>query len=376
MLAHHDHGLATDLHAAVEAACRRPELVATVFQPIVDVSRATITGYEALTRFDLEPRMAPDRWFAAAERLGMGPRLEAVALRSALAHRHRLPRNCFLTVNLGPHALLAPVVREVLATAGDLRGVVIELTEQAPVEDYGALLTVLDPLRAAGVLLAVDDAGAGFASLKHITRLRPEFIKIDRGHVSGIDTDGTKVAVVQTLGDFASRMDAWVIAEGVETRAELDALAGFAVPLAQGYFLGRPDAAMTDVSAEATTAHRERTERETAGTIGPLLERAVCIPAAGAAAQALLGDPTLQTVVIVDEHGRPVRLAHRRGNRGTSPAMSIGLDADLPSLARRIVVRPEEVRFDPVVACDELGRAVGLLSVDRLMLALAESAAG
>lgn len=374
MLAHPDHRIGPSLREAVEAACSRTGVVRTLFQPIVDVTRATITGYEALTRFDLEPRMSPDRWFAAAESLGLGTRLEAVALRSALRHRERLPANCFLTVNLGPQALLADEVQHVLAAAGDLRGVVIELTEQAPVHDYPALLQALDPLRSAGALLAVDDAGAGFASLKHITRLRPEFIKIDRGHVSGIDADGTKVAVIQALGDFASRLDAWVIAEGVETRAELDALAGYAVPLAQGYFLGRPSPAMRPVSDEAVSAHQQRRARHSAGALGPLLERAVCVAESeppAATAEAFTGDDSVTAIVVVDEYGRPLRLAHRQADREGSPVLSVGLDADLGALAERIVLRPPEVRFDPVVACNELGETVGLLPVERLLLALA-----
>jgi EAL domain-containing protein (putative c-di-GMP-specific phosphodiesterase class I) len=114
---HPDQLTVSDRRSAIEAACRRPDVVSTVFQPIVDVNRATITGYEALTRFELEPRMSPDRWFAAAAALGLGARLEAVALRSALAHRDRLPPNCFLTVNLGPQALLAREVGAVLADA-------------------------------------------------------------------------------------------------------------------------------------------------------------------------------------------------------------------------------------------------------------------
>ena len=126
------------------------------------------------------------------------------------------------------------------ADAGDLRGVVIEITEQTAVACYDALVTALAPARAAGALLAVDDAGAGFASLKHITVLRPDFVKVDRDLIAGIDTDETKAAVVEALGMFTSRLDAWLIAEGVETIAELDRLLSLRVPLVQGYGLGRP----------------------------------------------------------------------------------------------------------------------------------------
>jgi EAL domain-containing protein (putative c-di-GMP-specific phosphodiesterase class I) len=146
----HSRGLAAGLREGVEAAIGRPGVVRTLFQPIVDLSSATVTGYEALTRFELEPRMSPDLWFQAAYELGMGPDLEAVALASALRGRAVLPPNCFLTVNLGPEAVLTPEVQAVLTASGDLRGLVIELTEQAPVDDYPALLEVLAPLREAG----------------------------------------------------------------------------------------------------------------------------------------------------------------------------------------------------------------------------------
>src|SRR3954471_3982469 len=106
--------------------------------------------------------MSPDLWFQAAYELGMGADLEAVALASALRGRAVLPSKCFLTVNLGPEAVLTPEVQAVLTASGDLRGLVIELTEQAPVDDYPALLEALAPLREAGAMLAVDDAGAGF----------------------------------------------------------------------------------------------------------------------------------------------------------------------------------------------------------------------
>jgi predicted signal transduction protein with EAL and GGDEF domain len=117
--------------------------------------------------------------------------------------------------------------------AGDLRGVVVEITEQIAVADYDALIAALAPVRVAGALLAIDDAGAGFASLKHVMLLRPDFVKVDRDLVAGIDRDETKAAVVEAFGLVTSRLDAWLIAEGVETTAELDCLLSLRVPLVQ-----------------------------------------------------------------------------------------------------------------------------------------------
>lgn len=378
MLAHPDRGgIAPELRAAIAAACTLPGTLRTVYQPIVDLQRATVAGYEALTRFELAPRLGPDRWFALAHEAGLGARLEAAALRSALAGRAALPPNCFLTLNVIPDSLLADEVLDLLSGIADLRGIVIELTEQAPVDDYDALSTALAPLREAGAMVAVDDAGAGFASLTHITRLRPELVKIDREHVAGIDADPAKVAAVQALGEFASRLDGWIVAEGVETRAELDVLVDLGVPLAQGWFLGRPSPALAGVHDDVLAAHAERAARRDAGGIGELLERAVCVGAGepdGAVAKAFAAAASLHAVVIVDEHLRPLGLEHRQLGRDRSAAMSVTFDTPLASIVHRLLARPAESRFDPIVACDELGRTVGLLTVERVLRTLATAA--
>ncbi len=368
-----------DLHDAVRRACVEPGSLRTLFQPIVDVAHGTVTGYEALTRIDLEPRMSPDRWFAAADAAGLGPALEARALASALAARPALPANCFLTVNLGPDALLAPAVRAVLAAEPTLRGLVLELTEQAAVEDYPRLQAALGPLRAAGALLAVDDAGAGYASLKHVMTLRPEFVKLDRALITDIDRDETKAAVVDGLGHVASRLDAWIIAEGIETPAELERLAALGVPLAQGYLTGRPAPGMATTSPAAAAIRAEAVEREAFGVLGPLLSRALCVAEAdgrATAAEALFTHPGEDVAVVVDAHRHPVRLEHRARRREdelTTPPLCTGPRTTPAELARRVVARPGGRRFDPIVCCDERGRVVGLLRVERLLTVLADA---
>ena len=246
---------------AIVRACRRPGVLRMDFQPIIDTARGTVVGYESLARFSGPPHTTPDRWFAVARAAGVGAELEARALRAALDARSALPPNCFLSVNVGPDALLTAPVAAVFAGAGDLRGVVVEITEQTAVDNYDALTRAIAPLRAAGALLAVDDAGAGFASLKHITVLRPDFVKVDRDLVAGIDKDETKAAVVEALGMFTSRLDAWLIAEGVETTAELDRLLSLRVPLVQGYGLGPPRPVMGAARSDAVALCRRRTVR-------------------------------------------------------------------------------------------------------------------
>ena len=256
----------------------------------------------------------PDCWFALARAAGVGAELEAHALRIALEARSALPANCFLSVNVGPQALLSAPVAAVFAGAGDLRGVVVEITEQTAVENYDALFDALAPVRAAGALLAVDDAGAGFASLKHITVLRPDFVKVDRDLIAGIDTDETKAAVVEALGMFTSRLDSWLVAEGVETCAELDRLLSLRVPLAQGYGLGRPPPEMGPAHPDAVALCRRRLSVAAYGGLFDLAEHAPRVTASGAALTPSPTDPAVTWVAVVDEHDRPVG-SHRPARR-------------------------------------------------------------
>ena len=356
--------------AAVQA-CRRPGALRMNFQPIIDTARGTVVGYESLARFSGPPHATPDRWFAVAHAAGVGAELEARALRAALAARSALPPNCFLSVNVGPDALLAASVAAVFADAGDLRGVVVEITEQAAVTDYDALVAAIAPVRDAGAQLAVDDAGAGFASLKHITVLRPDFVKVDRELVAGIDTDETKAAVVEALGMFTSRLDAWLVAEGVETTAELDRLLSLRVPLAQGYGLGLPQPVMGGACPEAVALCRRRMSIATNGGLFELAEHAPRVTAVEAAATEFARDPAVSWVVVVDEHDRPVRLVDWCGR--PHPPLSVLPAERLADVARRVASRSAGERQAPVVLCDEHARFVGLVTVERVLGRLADA---
>src|SRR5207302_1055710 len=122
----------------------------------------------------------------------------------------------------------------------EAKELVIEITEHAPVEDYDGLNEALRSFRERGGRLAVDDAGAGFSSLRHILRLVPDFIKLDGALTRGIDTDRTRRALGAALISFASEIGVPIIAEGIETQAEVDALRALEVTCGQGFFLGEP----------------------------------------------------------------------------------------------------------------------------------------
>lgn len=223
---------------------------------------ATIVGYEALARFAGQPGLTPDRWFAAADALGCGAELEALVVVHRLALRSELPPDCFLTVNVSPHLLTEPALADPLL-AGDLTPLVLELTEHQQISDLRGLLHLRDRLTDRGALLALDDAGSGYSGLQQMTRLRPHLIKLDRALVEDADADETKLALAELLGEFAGRMDAWLLAEGVETWAELEAFLRLKVPLAQGFLLGRPAppwAPLDPVPAQRLRAMAARTQ--------------------------------------------------------------------------------------------------------------------
>src|SRR4051794_22711236 len=157
----------------------RGEGVSTHFQPIVDLAGGHVVGFEALTRFNGYPVSDPHQWFEAARLQGRGARLEALALRRALDQRSALPANTFLAVNVAPDVLDRPEVRQVWNSERDLDGVVVELTEHARIDSYVSLEPALNRLRASGALIAIDDAGAGYAGLQHLIGLRPHIIKLD-----------------------------------------------------------------------------------------------------------------------------------------------------------------------------------------------------
>jgi EAL domain-containing protein (putative c-di-GMP-specific phosphodiesterase class I)/PAS domain-containing protein len=207
-----------------------------VFQPIVDLNHDRIIGYEALTRF--EDGTAPEERFAAAEAVGLGLALEAATLRAAIAAAARLAPGMFLNMNVSPALVLeGKTLRSLVRGARHRR--VLEITEHRAIADYDAFHRAVAALPRS-MCLAVDDAGAGFASLRHILELRPAFVKLDRWLIAGIDGDPAKRALVAGMQKFARSTGCRLIAEGLETEAERAALIRLGIRLAQGYLLGRP----------------------------------------------------------------------------------------------------------------------------------------
>jgi PAS domain S-box-containing protein len=209
-----------------------------VFQPIVDLATGAAVGFEALTRFDDDT--PPDQQIADAHAVGLGLELEAACLAAALEASVGLPASAWLSLNVSPDMILDPEALPRLL-AGRTRRIVLEVTEHAEIDDY---LPIRQVVRGFGptISMAVDDAGAGFASLRHVVELAPRFVKIDISLVRGVDRDLTRQAMVAGLRHFAGRVGCEVIAEGIENDAELQILRELDIPLGQGYLLGRPEA--------------------------------------------------------------------------------------------------------------------------------------
>jgi EAL domain-containing protein (putative c-di-GMP-specific phosphodiesterase class I) len=118
--------------------------------------------------------------------------------------------------------------------------IVVEITEHEAVEDYAALVRSLDTLRGLGCRVAIDDAGAGFASLRHTLQLAPDIVKVDISLTRDIDSDRGRRALASALISFADEMGMTIVAEGIESQAELDTLRELGVIYGQGYFLAEP----------------------------------------------------------------------------------------------------------------------------------------
>jgi EAL domain-containing protein (putative c-di-GMP-specific phosphodiesterase class I) len=166
----------------------KPDGLLSVYQPIVDLQTGSVSGFESLTRFLGEPKRGPDVWFAEAAALGLGVDLELHAAKRGLRALSCLPETVYVAINLSPAALLDRRLHALLAE-WPARRIVVEVTEHDIVKEYEALTNALEPLRESGAKVAVDDAGAGYASFRHILRLRPDYIKLDISLTRGIDQD-------------------------------------------------------------------------------------------------------------------------------------------------------------------------------------------
>lgn len=222
------------------------DILEPVFQAIVSMHSGRLVGVEALARFPTPDHLPPDVWFSEATEVGLGVELELKAVQKALASSCALPPDIYISVNVSPSTLATPdLLAAVLAGPIEPARVVVEVTEHVGVEDYEDLREPVLRLRERGVRLAVDDAGAGYASFRHILWLAPEFIKLDRSLIASIDQDPALRALAAAVVMFGLEMNAQIIAEGIETLSELRTAQLIGIDCGQGFLLGRPTADWT-----------------------------------------------------------------------------------------------------------------------------------
>ena len=232
------------------------------YQPVFELAGDRCVALEALARFPA-PFGPPARTIAAAEAVGLGVELERAVMRRAYRILPRLGPGQFLALNASPAALL-----DIARGAGcgedvPWSRIVVEVTEHSAIEAYAVLDEELAPLRRRGLRIAVDDAGAGYASLRHVLELRPDFIKLDRWLIDGVADDGGRRAAVSAFVELARELGSTVIGEGVERPEDLEALRELGLHAAQGYLLGGPtsdrDAVPRWCSDESSSASLRRT---------------------------------------------------------------------------------------------------------------------
>jgi EAL domain-containing protein (putative c-di-GMP-specific phosphodiesterase class I) len=371
-----------DAFGWVLSSVLRGELpVAFHYQPIVDLKRGAVAGYEALARFPNVLGPTPDLCFAAAARVGKRLELEQVVARTVLFGRALLPPDTFYSINLSAAFLVSERWQQVLATVTDLVGVVIEITEEESIGDYVNVRNRLSQIRDLGGCIAVDDAGSGYASLQHVVEMKPSFVKLDRQLVGNCHIDPAKAVVIEMIGQAANRLDAWIIAEGIESQQELDKLIRLGLPLGQGYHLGRPEPVMQSLGSGLAAAIRSRLQKQTGtNTLLPLIETCPSAPTRDAA-QRLLCPPGSSAApasacliaCVVDQWSRPLQVIERHpllGVRVLPEPMKIQLSNDPSEVLLRALTRDAASRFDPLTVIDGRGQLQGIVPMDRLMRAV------
>ncbi|WP_108226918.1 MULTISPECIES: bifunctional diguanylate cyclase/phosphodiesterase [unclassified Pseudomonas] len=295
----------------------------SLFQPIISLSERRILGYEALTRGPSNsPLHSPIALFAVARQAGRLSELEIACRQSACRrfNEQQLPGKLFL--NVSPESLLEAAHQpgRTLQLLQDFgippSQVVIELTEQTPIDDFQLLQTALHHYRAMGFSIALDDLGAGYSSLRLWSELRPDYVKIDRHFIDGIHQDALKREFVGSILQIAKASRAQVIAEGIELPEELAVLTEMGVDLVQGYLLGRPQehpprdarALMPKHDSSSVALNDEGSDLSALLNDQPAVHRDT--PTANVL-EAFRRQANLNSLAVLDEQGQPCGIVHR-----------------------------------------------------------------
>ncbi len=240
------------------------QMLMTAFQPIYGLATKDVVGVEALSRFVSDDGAGAELWFAEAAAVGLGANLEFSALGSAAAAAANLPAApCTFPSTFRPTSCLDPRLPELFDHIElPINRIVLELTDGIPDEEYPHFMAAITPLRERGLRIAIDDSHSGAGALSRMVHLRPDFIKLGRDVISGVDSDTTQQALAACLVDFAEQIGTVLVAEGVETPGELQVLTELGISAGQGYLLGRPSVRPQDWAAWNTAQDPDGLKRQ------------------------------------------------------------------------------------------------------------------
>lgn len=348
----------------------------SAYQPIIDLDRGVVLGYEALARYQPGITSASPRLFTAtdlfesARRIGRTDEIEAAAITAALQVRNQLPRDCLLFIKVGLASLIDERVDRVLRDQGDLCGVVLELDDPGH-RHLEAARASIERFRDRGSLIAVVDPFLDPTRLDTMMAVGSGFFKLDRQLIAGVSANNTKLAVVDSVRHLADRLGVGLIAQGIEDLSDLRSLERLGIAFGQGYFLARP----STERRFAVSLNGRNTVNEQASTAGAMLGRlveAVCELTEHELDQPLTMSSGIEFEVLVSEVREPLALMRRVGRRIESLSLTLVDDrASVQHAARVAMRRPQSTRFEPLVCVDQFGACTGVVRVERLLAALA-----
>lgn len=315
------------------------------YAPILDVARGVPAGFQVAADTTWSPEV----------------------LGQALTAFETLPPNTFMSIPVPLERLRDQQVRAALQNHGNLAGIVLDVTHFTPTIS-ASTEAALQEIRGAGALLSVGGHEEAQPELGSIVRLRPSIVRLGRAWIDGLDQSPTKRAAIEVTGRLTAQLDAWLLAESVESAAELRALSELGVPLAQGTYIGAPKQDWPQIEA-AVSGALPTPATPTTGTLRSLIRQAYTTCDA-TAAQAVLPEASgFESVMVIDDTGRPVSLLSRGtyGRWEPTTVMTVNIDTPVAEALSRGMSRPPETRFTPLVCTDAAGRFVGILKIEDLI---------
>lgn len=351
----------------------RPRMLSLEYQPVVDLARLRVWGYEVLARLPGDD--GPASWFAQASEEGLGHRLDLLVLSRAISMLPALPEGQCLSVNVGVDTLLHSSMPGTLELAGDLADrLVLELPESIDEAAFADVLAALEVVRGLGARIAVGDAAGGYAGLSNVGALQPDIVKIDRRVVHGAHADDVRAELAGLVRLQAMRQGAQVVAVGVEAVEDLRLLAASGVRFAQGYLLSRPSPVMTGLEPDVL-AMLESVATLQLASAGLVRQPDVVESTADELALPPMeqnASPDLIRVVVTPSR-TPVALVvgSEAQPRAVPVSLRVGMTWPVTEVARAAALREPAHRYDPVVVVDDDGRLEGVFSVADLLSHLA-----